>query len=278
LYRRFVQIDCFDTDWQHKYPLLRKNYVCRPEITWNILTNLSPNPAGEIRPDLQLWVTCQNSTGAYISSRMGNCAVPPDHLHSETSFSRTCNIPEHCKSTKTRRSYLNYMGAFLYFILIIEKVCNSFRIPLTKLFMFTEINFSSVKNFLRWNTGANSISRERSCKQYFLIVHLTVNLLVKGRDLQKFSHSSQISKCKFSLCVGLPLIFPWSHVQKQYIITLVSDAQREGKVSVTLKSWLPRNNRKTYYNTFAASAKLAYGQPSQDLPKNICDQPIQIGE
>jgi len=53
----------------------------------------------------------------------------------------------------------------------------------------------------------------------------------------------------------------------------VSDAQTKGKVSVLPKSWLPCNNRKTYYNTFAASAELAYGQPSQDAPKNIHDQP-----
>jgi len=35
-------------------------------------------------------------------------------------------------------------------------------------------------------------------------------------------------------------------------IILVSDAQTEGKVSVTPKSQLPRNNRKTYYNTYQA--------------------------
>jgi len=40
-------------------------------------------------------------------------------------------------------------------------------------------------------------------------------------------------------------------------IALVRDAQTEGKVSITPKSWLPCNNRKTYYNTFAASAELA---------------------
>jgi len=37
---------------------------------------------------------------------------------------------------------------------------------------------------------------------------------------------------------------------------------------------LPRNNRKTYSNTFAASAELAYGQPLQEAPKNAHDQPI----
>jgi len=58
----------------------------------------------------------------------------------------------------------------------------------------------------------------------------------------------------------------------QCTIALVSDAQTEGKVSVTPKSWLPRNNRKTYYNTFAASTELAYGQPSQEAPKNTRDQ------
>jgi len=53
------------------------------------------------------------------------------------------------------------------------------------------------------------------------------------------------------------------HVQTECTIVFVSDAQTEGKVSVTPKSWLPRNNRKSYYNTFAASAELAYGQPSE---------------
>jgi len=38
-----------------------------------------------------------------------------------------------------------------------------------------------------------------------------------------------------------------SHVQIQYTIALVSDAQTEAKVSVMPKSWLPRNNRKTYF-------------------------------
>ena len=53
-----------------------------------------------------------------------------------------------------------------------------------------------------------------------------------------------------------------------------SDAQTEGKLSITPKSWLPCNNRKIYYNIFAASAKKAYGQPSQQAPENIRDQPI----
>jgi len=55
---------------------------------------------------------------------------------------------------------------------------------------------------------------------------------------------------------------------------LVSDAQTAGTVSVAPKSLLPCNNRKTYYNTFVASVKLAYGQPSQEEPKNIREQPI----
>jgi len=38
-----------------------------------------------------------------------------------------------------------------------------------------------------------------------------------------------------------------SHVQMQCTIAVVSDAQTEGRVSVTPKSWLPRNNTKTYY-------------------------------
>jgi len=37
----------------------------------------------------------------------------------------------------------------------------------------------------------------------------------------------------------------------------------------TTKSLLLRNNRKTYYHTFATSDVLAYGQPSQETPKNI---------
>jgi len=48
-----------------------------------------------------------------------------------------------------------------------------------------------------------------------------------------------------------------SHVQIQRAIAIVSDAQIEGEVSVTPKSGFLRNNRKTYYNTFAASAVLA---------------------
>jgi len=43
--------------------------------------------------------------------------------------------------------------------------------------------------------------------------------------------------------------------------------QIEGKAPVTPKSLLLRNNMKTYHNTFAAPALLAYGQPSQKAPK-----------
>jgi len=63
-------------------------------------------------------------------------------------------------------------------------------------------------------------------------------------------------------------------VQIQCTVALVSDAQTEGKVSVTPKSWLSRNNRKAYYNAFAASAQQAYGQPSQETPNNTHDKSI----
>jgi len=56
----------------------------------------------------------------------------------------------------------------------------------------------------------------------------------------------------------------------------VSDAQIEGKVSVTPKSWLLRNNMITYHNTFAASTLLAHGHWSTIArgTKNVRDQPI----
>ena len=41
-----------------------------------------------------------------------------------------------------------------------------------------------------------------------------------------------------------------------------------------LLSWLPHNNTKRYYNAFAVSVELAYGQPLQDTSKNIRDQPL----
>jgi len=50
-----------------------------------------------------------------VSSKMRNCAVPPDLFHSEISFSSTCNIPKHCLSKKTRRRELKLMCAFSYF-------------------------------------------------------------------------------------------------------------------------------------------------------------------
>jgi len=56
--------------------------------------------------------------------------------------------------------------------------------------------------------------------------------------------------------------------------TASDGAQTEGKVPVTPESWLPRNNRKTYYSTFVTSAELAYGRPSQEAPKNIRGQAI----
>jgi len=64
-------------------------------------------------------------------------------------------------------------------------------------------------------------------------------------------------------------------MQIQCTITLVIDAEIETNCLLRLiKSRLSYNNRKTYYNTFAAPAVLAYGQPPQEAPKNIRDQPI----
>jgi len=64
-----------------------------------------------------------------------------------------------------------------------------------------------------------------------------------------------------------------SHVEMQCTMALVSDAQIEG-ASVTPKSWLSCNNKKTYYNnTLPSSVELVYGQPLEDAPKNVRDQP-----
>ena len=63
-------------------------------------------------------------------------------------------------------------------------------------------------------------------------------------------------------------------MQMQCTTALACDAQTEGKVSVKPMSRLPRNNRKTYSKSFAASAELACGQPSQEAPMNVRDQPI----
>ena len=57
--------------------------------------------------------------------------------------------------------------------------------------------------------------------------------------------------------------------QPQNAKVRLSNAQIGCKVSFTPKSRLSRNNRKTYYNTFAASAVLAFGQPSQEAPRNM---------
>jgi len=43
----------------------------------------------------------------YVPSKLRKCAVPPDHLGSEISFSRSCNIPKHSENIKTKRTYLN---------------------------------------------------------------------------------------------------------------------------------------------------------------------------
>jgi len=50
----------------------------------------------------------------------------------------------------------------------------------------------------------------------------------------------------------------------------------EAKASVTPESWLSGNIRKTYKNTFVASALLAYGKSSQEAPKNIRDVTNQL--
>ena len=44
-----------------------------------------------------------------VPSKLWICAVPPDNLGSEISFSRNCNIPKHCENIKTKRTYLNYV-------------------------------------------------------------------------------------------------------------------------------------------------------------------------
>jgi len=106
-------------------------------------------------------------------STVRKCAVPPDHLRSEISFSRTCKIPKHWKSTKTRRSYLNEMCILFVFssdnllILVIHYtlvLCsNSHKfvinlelcLPRLKIFMSTNTNICSVWNFLRGNTASD---------------------------------------------------------------------------------------------------------------------------
>jgi len=40
------------------------------------------------------------------ASKVRNCAGPQNHLHSEISFLRTCNLPKHWENAKTRRSHL----------------------------------------------------------------------------------------------------------------------------------------------------------------------------
>jgi len=73
--------------------------------------NLSPNPArNPAWPRLTTLGHSQKLTGATQYSLKGgqlrSRQLPPDHLQSEISFSRTCNISKHWKSTKTWRSYL----------------------------------------------------------------------------------------------------------------------------------------------------------------------------
>jgi len=54
---------------------------------------------------------CQQSAffETNVLSQLQKCAVPPDHLGSEISFSRNCNIPKHCENIKTERTYLNHV-------------------------------------------------------------------------------------------------------------------------------------------------------------------------
>jgi len=55
-YWRFNYIDCFNSNWRQKWPSLRKNFLCRPEIGRQFLTDLSPKPGPtwKARPDFQL--------------------------------------------------------------------------------------------------------------------------------------------------------------------------------------------------------------------------------
>jgi len=74
--------------------------------------------------------------------------------------------------------------------------------------------------------------------------------------------------------MGGQLVFNWDRLENSLITrdrlvgNIVTNTKFQSwvgyhKVSVTPKSWFPRNNRKTYYNT-AASAELAYRQPLQE--------------
>jgi len=67
--------------------------------------------------DVQLRFACDHSIRCFcccavrtVPSHVRKCAVPPNHLGSEISFSphsRSCNFPKYWKSTKTRGSNLN---------------------------------------------------------------------------------------------------------------------------------------------------------------------------
>jgi len=113
-----------------------------------------------------------------VPSKKRKCAVPPDLFHSEISFSSPCNIPNHCLSKKTKR-YLKLMRIYFVFsedlvlILTIQKVCNWFRILLTKILMLTKTNICSDWNHLMGNNGANWIPATggRSSKRNILWLH-----------------------------------------------------------------------------------------------------------
>ena len=113
-----------------------------------------------------------------VPSKKRKCAVPPDLFHSEISFSSTCHIPNHCLSKKTKR-YLKLMRIYFVFsedlilILTFQKVCNWFRIRLTKISMLTKTNICLDWNYLMGNNGANWIPATggRSSKRTILWLH-----------------------------------------------------------------------------------------------------------
>jgi len=87
-----------------------------------------------------------------------NVPAPIDHLLSEISFSRTCNISKHWKSTKARTFWSKCIICSYFdktFIQIIYKVCNHSDLCYLslKILMISKTNIFSVQNFLRGNTG-----------------------------------------------------------------------------------------------------------------------------
>jgi len=71
---------------------------------------------------------------------MCNCVVPPDHLLSENSFSRTCEIP--------------HFVLYIYFTgLLLLETLHWFCVYMLVEFSCVKTNISSVYNFLRGNTA-----------------------------------------------------------------------------------------------------------------------------